>query len=82
MSLLCMYPVSAVLTAVSIIPYLPPIVWKKNSVAVNPEKKLFLTKPLAYGVYNNLGKCGRDLSVKPYFILLPPTVCCPTHPII
>ncbi len=51
-----MYPVSAVLTAVSIIPYLPPIVWKKNSVAVKPEKKLFFTNPLASGVYNNLGK--------------------------
>ena len=29
-------PVSAVLTAVSTRPSLPPIVWKKNSVAVSP----------------------------------------------
>jgi hypothetical protein len=45
-----MYPVSAVLTAVSTKPSRPPIVWKKNSVGVKPVKKLFSTKPLASGV--------------------------------
>ena len=74
-NLLCIYPVSAVLTAVSVNPYLPPIVWKKNSVAVKPEKKLFLTNPLASGVALFLIKCGKVLSIKPYAILLPPTVC-------
>lgn len=49
-NLLCMYPVSAVLTAVSTSPSLPPIVWKKNSVGVRPEKKLFSTKPFAAGI--------------------------------
>ena len=49
-SLLCIYPVSAVLTAVSTKPSLPAIVWKKNSVGVSPEQKLFDTKPLALGV--------------------------------
>jgi hypothetical protein len=34
-------------TAVSTSPSLPPIVWKKNSVADNPVKKESLTKPLA-----------------------------------
>jgi hypothetical protein len=40
-NLLYIYPVSAVLTAVSTKPSRPPIVWKKNSVAVRPEKKEF-----------------------------------------
>jgi hypothetical protein len=31
-----MYPVSAVLTAVSTSPSRPPMVWKKNSVGVRP----------------------------------------------
>jgi hypothetical protein len=31
------------------IPSLPPMVWKKNSVAVNPEKKELTTNPLAAG---------------------------------
>lgn len=61
MSLLCMYPVSSVLTAVSMIPSLPPIVWKKNSVGVSPEKKLLLTKPLATGDSSSLAKWGRVL---------------------
>lgn len=47
----CMYPVSAVLTAVSTRPSRPPIVWKKNSVGVRPEQKLFSTKPLAAGIF-------------------------------
>lgn len=33
----CMYPVSAVFTAVSTRPSRPAIVWKKNSVGVRPE---------------------------------------------
>lgn len=45
----CMYPVSAVFTAVSTRPSLPPIVWKKNSVGVRPLQKLFCTKPRADG---------------------------------
>lgn len=31
------------------LPSLPAMVWKKNSVGVIPEKKLFSTKPLAAG---------------------------------
>jgi hypothetical protein len=41
-----MYPVSEVLTAVSIRPSLPPIAWKKNSSGVSPVKYEFLTNPL------------------------------------
>lgn len=57
-NLLCIYPVSAVLTAVSTRPTRPAIVWKKNSVGVNPVKKLFWTKPLAAGILarRNQGK--------------------------
>jgi hypothetical protein len=48
--------VSAVLHAVSINPSLPAMVWKKNSVAFKPEKKLLLTKPLAAGCLEFLSK--------------------------
>ena len=68
---LCMYPVSAVFTAVSTKPSLPPIVWKKNSVAVRPEKKLFGTNPLAAGVRENRSKCGKVRFTKPFGILVP-----------
>lgn len=65
MSLLCMYPVSAVFTAVSMRPSLPPMVWKKNSVAVNPEKKLFFTNPRDSGVALLRMKWGSVRSIKP-----------------
>jgi hypothetical protein len=44
-SRLLMYPVSAVLTAVSTRPSRPAMVWKKNSLGVSPLKKLLATKP-------------------------------------
>lgn len=47
--LLLKIPVSAVLIAVSTKDSLPAIVWKKNSGALNPVKKLFLTNPIASG---------------------------------
>lgn len=68
-NLLAIYPVSAVLQAVSIKPSLPPIVWKKNSVAFKPEKKLLLTNPLAAGCREFLSKCGKLLYVNPLGIL-------------
>jgi len=36
------------------------MVWKKNSVGVRPEKKLFLTKPLAAGILAEIKKDDGD----------------------
>lgn len=47
-------------TAVSVSPSLPPIVWKKNSVADNPLKKELATKPLACIKSNNSFKCRKQ----------------------
>ena len=44
------HPVSAVFTAVSTSPSRPPMVWKKNSGAVRPLKKLVATKGTSEGV--------------------------------
>lgn len=57
----CMYPVSAVLTAVSTRPSRPAMVWKKNSVGVRPEQKLSATKPLA------AGSCRKIIVIKEVF---------------
>lgn len=57
-----MYPVSAVFTAVSTKPSRPAIVWKKNSVGVRPEKKLFETNPLAAGIFAKIQKTQLDSS--------------------
>ena len=46
-------------------PSLPPIVWKKNSVAVSPVKKLFFTNPFAAGCFEFFSKWGKERSVKP-----------------
>jgi hypothetical protein len=75
----CMYPVSAVLTAVSTRPSRPPMVWKKNSVAVSPEKKELATKPFAAGSLARAGKMGSVRSTNPSWIRAPPTDCWPTH---
>mmetsp|Transcript_19731 Transcript_19731/g.46221 ORF Transcript_19731/g.46221 Transcript_19731/m.46221 type:complete len:284 (+) Transcript_19731:1899-2750(+) len=55
------------------------MVWKKNSVAVRPEKKEFETKPLAAGSRLSRGKCGSARCTKPSGARLPETVCWPTH---
>lgn len=77
-----MYPVSAVLTAVSTKPSRPPIVWKKNSVAVRPEKKELATNPLAAGKSDSGLKCGSVRFTKPFSMRFPPTDCCPRMAII
>lgn len=63
-------------------PSLPPIVWKKNSVGVNPVKKLFATKPFAAGSLECISKWGSDLCKNPFGIREPLRVCWPTHAII
>ncbi len=49
-----------------------------------PEKKEFLTKPLASGYFDPTptGKCGRDRPRKPSGIRLLPMACWPTHAVI
>jgi len=79
-----MYPVSAVLIAVSTKDSLPAIVWKKNSGEDSPVKKLFLINPKASGsgISSFSGKWGKVLPENPFGTLLPPIICYPTHPII
>ena len=52
-ALLCYIPVSAVFTAVSMRPSLPPMAWKKNSLGVKPAKYEFSTNPLASGPWSS-----------------------------
>mmetsp|Transcript_11831 Transcript_11831/g.47731 ORF Transcript_11831/g.47731 Transcript_11831/m.47731 type:complete len:207 (+) Transcript_11831:152-772(+) len=77
-----MYPVCAVLTAVSTRPSRPPMVWKKNSVAERPATNEFLTKPLADGSSACAAKCGSVRSTKPLAMRLPSTACWPRQAII
>ena len=49
-----MYPVSAVLHAVSMRPSRPPIAWKKNSWGVRPLRYEFSTKPRDSGPRSSL----------------------------
>mmetsp|Transcript_4220 Transcript_4220/g.8818 ORF Transcript_4220/g.8818 Transcript_4220/m.8818 type:complete len:209 (+) Transcript_4220:2194-2820(+) len=77
-----MYPVSAVLHAVSMSPSLPPMAWKKNSCGLRPRRYEFSTKPRDSGPRSSLLKCGRVLFLNPHGIRFPSTFCCPTHAII
>eukprot|EP00659_Diplonema_papillatum_P008561 gene8560-biopygen8549 len=76
-SLLCMYPVSAVFTAVSTRPSLPPIVWNQNSWGWSPVKNEFATKPRSFGSRENRRKCGKARWMNPSPIRFPVTVCWP-----
>ena len=82
MSLLWMYPVLAVLIAVSIRPSLPPMAWKKNSCGVRPLRYEFSTNPRLSGPWSSLVKWGRVLLTNPNGIRFPSTFCCPTHAVI
>src|SRR6056297_749899 len=58
------------------------MVWKKNSVAVSPEKKELGTKPRAAGKRDSGRKWGRVRLTKPFSMRLPPTDCWPRMAII